>query len=164
MLKTVALLALASAQRVQMLHLIKITNTNFEELHCTICVDELLKQSRPGRHLAPIMLPLFDEQCLCVITTLRAYCDRTAKLRNDEFLFISYTRPNKRVTASTISRWLKGVLSSSGVADCFKPHSIRGAVTSRDKRSGLPINTILAKAGWATENTFKRFYDRNISS
>jgi len=164
-LKTVALLALASAQRVQTLHLLKASNIVFnDDQQCTIHVDELLKQSRPGHHLAPITLKIFEERCLCIVTTLRCYCERTATLRNDDFLFIGCTRPHKRVSAASISRWLKRVLSAAGVAPIFKPHSIRGAVASKDKRSGVPLRTILTKAGWASENTFKRFYDRNILS
>ena len=83
----------------------------------TLFYSGLLKQSRPGYNEA--FLELFShppDRRLCVIFVLKEYLSRTEKLcGNCKNLFISYVKPFGPVSRETISRWLKTVMSSSGI-------------------------------------------------
>ena len=48
----------------------------------------------------------------------------------------------------------------------FKPHSTRGAATSAAKAANVPrgIQELMNTAGWRSESTFAKFYDRPIRS
>ena len=42
----------------------------------------------------------------------------------------------------------------------FKPHSTRAASVSKAKSVSVPIKDILDTAGWSSERTFDRFYNK----
>lgn len=66
---------------------------------------------------------------------------------------------------TTIARWLKEILSKSGIDDSFTAHSSRHAASSQAKRSGVSIEVIRRTAGWSSNSTaFGRFYNREIRS
>lgn len=97
----------------------------------TIC--EKLKQSKPGRHLAPIELLSFPSgKKLCVVEHLEEYLQRTKQLREEHSqLLISYVKPFKPVSKDTISRWVKQGLESAGIdINKYSAHSSRAASTS----------------------------------
>ena len=45
----------------------------------------------------------------------------------------------------------------------YKPHSVRTAAVSKAKSNMVPIDEILKTAGWSSERTFAKFYDKNIT-
>ena len=45
----------------------------------------------------------------------------------------------------------------------FTPHSIRAASTSAAMRNGIPIDSILATAGWTKESTFRKYYNKPLA-
>jgi len=52
---------------------------------------------------------------------------------------------------------------SSGIdVKIFKPRSTRSASTSKAKLSDVPLADILGKAGWKSESTFAKLYDKKI--
>lgn len=58
---------------------------------------------------------------------------------------------------------LKNVMAKAGIdTSVYKAHSTRAAVTSAAKGKKVPIDTILSTAGWSSESTFARFYDKPI--
>ena len=78
-------------------------------------------------------------------------------------MFISYNRPFKRVIRDTISRWVKLVLTDSGIdTSRFKPHSTRAANTSAAGNDVCSLDDILHTAGWSSESTFAKFYNKPI--
>ena len=77
----------------------------FEADKVTIFVPELLKQSRPGHHLDPMVLLRYPDQEICVVSHLEQYIEKTKDLRKDQNLLISFAKPHKRITTSTISKW-----------------------------------------------------------
>ena len=77
----------------------------FEEGKGPIFVPELLKQSRPGHHLEPMVLLTYPDQEICVVGHLEQYNEKTKDLRKEQNLFVSFVKPHKRITTSTISRW-----------------------------------------------------------
>ena len=80
-------------------------------------VDELVKQSRPGRVGCKLELPAYPpDRRLCVVTYLRKYIDMTKHVRKEEkALLISYKKPYKKVTVQTVSRWIKSTLHAAGI-------------------------------------------------
>ena len=100
----------------------------------------------------------------CVYNTLTEYLSRTKDLRgNQECLFISYIKPFGPVSSNTISRWIRTVISSSGI-DCskYKAHSVRSASTSKANVNNVPISDILKVAGWTNAVTFAQFYKKTV--
>ena len=44
----------------------------------------------------------------------------------------------------------------------FKPHSVRGATSSKAEGVGVMVKDILDAADWSSEGTFQRFYHRQV--
>ena len=124
---------------------------------------KLAKQSRQSKPLTEFFFPKFpDNKLLCPVTTLRAYEDRTLSRRTDRnrsSLFIALIKPYNPVTSSTIARWIKSVLTKSGInTDIFKAHSTRSATVSAAAKAGITTNDILNAADWSSESVFHKFY------
>ena len=80
-------------------------------------------------------------------------------------LFLSYIKPHKPVSSSTLARWAKSVLSLAGInTTIFKPHSTRSAASSAAFSAGVGLSDILEVADWTNESTFTRFYKRAIAN
>ena len=123
----------------------------------------LLKQSRRGHHLAPIELMAHPGNSkLCIVAVLREYLARTQDLRKDQDqLLLSYQKPLHPITKDTLARWLRDILSKSGMdTKLFSAHSTRSASTSAAARCGLPVDVIMKVAGWSVVPTFTRFYKK----
>jgi hypothetical protein len=129
-------------------------------------VSELLIQSKPGVHLKPLELKPFPlDEKLCVVKSLEVYIHRTAHLRDStDNLFITYIKPHDRASKYTIARWMKTVLSLSGIdISVFKAHSTRSASTSAASELGVTITDILSTAGWSSDCTFATHYTKVIT-
>lgn len=165
-LKLTMLLSVLSAQRLQTLHQLKVSALTIKENKCVFALDELLKQSRPGKHLTHISYQAYPEDTsLCIVQTLGVYLQRTKELRQCDYLLISYAKPHKRISRDTIARWLKSMLTSAGVnVNKYKAHSIRSAAASNEKQRGVPIKDIMATVGWSSERTFAKFYDKDVNN
>ena len=163
--KLCVLMLLVTGQRCQTLHVTKIQDISFDfqSKTLTITPSSLLKQSKPGKHLKPIILRTLDKtKNLCVVTILKEYLQRTKELRNTEFLVTTTVQPYKAASKSTISRWVKQTLRAAGVAENFKPHSTRAAASSKVNLTGVPLQDILDTAGWANAKTFAKYYNKHI--
>ena len=93
------------------------------------------------------------------------YLERTKNLRHDHHkLLFSYQKPHSPVSKDTVSRWLKLELKLAGIdTSTFSAHSTRAALTSAARAQKLSITTIMASAGWSSENTFTKYYNKTIS-
>ena len=161
-LKTTMLLALLSAQRVQTLVSLDIHHMTMGHNTITFHISQLMKQSRPKFHLKDIVFTEYPScRNLCIVTLLNEYLERTRALCEGSRLLISFAKPHKAVTTSTVSRWLKLVLAQAGIHD-WTAHSTRSASTSAAHRQNVPIDSILAAAGWSSESTFARFYNKHV--
>ena len=59
---------------------------------------------------------------------------------NQSHLFITLIKPYNPVAPSTIARWIKFMLSKSGInTDIFKAHSVRCAASSTAARAGVTV-------------------------
>ena len=102
---------------------------------------KLAKQSRQDKSRIRVF-PGNDR--LCPVNALRAYEERTNRLKGDETqVFIATIKPYKAVTSCTIARWLKITLTKSGInTDIFKAHSERSASGSTAANAGITTNDI----------------------
>lgn len=163
-LKCVALIALASAQRSQTLGAIDIKYIIWQDTSVILKINSLLKTSRPKHTDCEIILHKYHNEAICPVRTLRHYLLRTANVRKSNKLFISF-KTFKNVSTSTIARWLKLVLSESGIdVSKFKAHSFRGASTSAAKNAGVSLKDILKTANWSSASTFHKFYFKEVET
>lgn len=165
--KTITLLALITAQRMQTLSLIKISNVSIcQGQNIRIRIPDRIKTSAPGRYQPLLDIPYFNTQeSICPAKNLENYIDRTSLVRKDiDTLFITTKGPLKSASVSTLSRWIKVVMKNSGIdIKIFTAHSTRHASTSVAHKRGVDIDTIRRMAGWSKGSlTFARFYDRPI--
>ncbi|KAL4710016.1 hypothetical protein ACJJTC_015994 [Scirpophaga incertulas] len=89
------------------------------------------------------------------------------RINNDEasseaslLIFITTREPIKPATPTIIGGWIKKLLSEAGIKS--SPGSLRSAVSSLNWLENYPINEILEKANWRHENTFRKFYQKNV--
>ena len=132
-------------------------------------MSSLLKTSRPGKSSTSIMVPKNTSNGrLCPHTTLQTYISRTESVRNSigtDSIFISLCSPFKAVGSSSLSRWLKTVLSLAGIIDSsvYTGHSFRSASTSKASRLGVPLDTILSTTDWKNSGTFFKYYKKDAT-
>ena len=169
--KLTMLLALACAGRSSDLSAFDIRYLKWdEEDKVVFTLAKLTKSRRKGTPPLKMEIHAFkDTQDLCVITTLKAYLDRTSQFRkrSDDYsrdqLLLSFVEPHKPVVPCTIAGWLLKLMAEAGVdTEEFKAHSTRGASTSKAAAKGLSCKEILAMAKWKKQATFFRFYHREI--
>ena len=163
--KFVVLFLLVTSHRVQSLQVLKVTNLVWPKQDVAVfLLDERLKHVK-SQELGFIQLnAFFSEPKLCVVKCLKEYINRTANLRKGiRYLVLTTTNPIKPASHDTIARWVSDVLSDAGVdVSCFKPHSTRSASSSKLISLKVPIDQVLTKAGWSSESTFRKFYDKPI--
>ena len=162
--KCALLLGLLSAQRVQTVHVIKLSNMQLFADKLVINISDLLKQSAPSRNNPVLEFPKFEgDETLCIMSAIETYVTRTSTVRQDDYVFLSFNKPYRSVTKSTIARWIKDVLSAAGIdTDVFGPHSIRGAASTAAASHGVSLEKILSTAGWSNASTFARFYHKQV--
>ena len=121
-------------------------------------LTEYVKQDRRGSVLGNVTLYKYPDEKFCVYETLQAYLQETRLCRSLQRLLISYIKPFKAVTSVTIGRWIKTVLTQAGIdTNVLTAHRTRSASTTKAAAAAVPVDVILATAGWSTESTFRRF-------
>lgn len=165
--KTLTLLALVTANRVQTLSLIKIENIHIKDKEIIIKVPDLIKTSKVNSFQPVLRLPFYDlRPQICPARSLRSYLNKTKNLRgyNNNRLFLSVKKPYSNITSQTISNWLKETLQDSGIdISIFTAHSTRHAATSKANKLGVSIDIIKKTAGWSeSSSAFARFYNKQI--
>ena len=104
-------LALVTAQRNQTLSKLDTSCMQETMTEITFTIRDTLKTTRPGKHLAPIEIrPFAPDSRLCPVTYIKHYITKTHSLRSNPRLLISYTKPHKPVTTSTVARWIRSTL------------------------------------------------------
>jgi hypothetical protein len=90
-------------------------------------------------------------------------CSPFGEHKNGEMLIISTQKPDKGVSRSTISPWIKTVKVNAGLGEQYGPPSTRSASTSKAKSCGVDLNTNIKTASWTNAKTFETLYDKNIT-
>lgn len=164
-LKLATLVALTTSQRCQTLSMMDISEKFMHRSkECySFSLTQHIKQDRPGNVFGNVRLFKYHVKELCVYETLSYYLSVTRDQRASTELFVSYTKPYRAVTPSTIGRWIRTLLGQAGVdTKVFTAHSTRGASTSK-AFSSVPVEIILKAAGWSNECTFRKFYNKPVS-
>ena len=159
------LVSLVSAQRGQTIHYLNLNDVISSKTSITFALSKPLKQSKPGIRPMVVQFTSYPaDPRIYVVTTLKMYLARTSCKRGDhKQLFISYLKTFKPVSRSSISRWIKAVMCSSGInVEVFRPHSTRVAAISKASASFVPLDQILSTAGWSSVSTFAKFYNKQI--
>lgn len=164
--KLVMLCALVTGQRCQTLHLMNLGQMHKNpDTSYNFCIDQLVKQSAPGREQPVLFIPRFmADSRLCVATILDEYLDRTSSLRGEEQqLFISYVKPHHGVSKDTIARWIRTVMQKAGIdTTLFKPHSTRAASTSKAHSCNVSLSAVMKAASWRSDCVFNTFYNKPV--
>lgn len=77
-------------------------------------------------------------------------------------LFLTVCGKPKAASRTNIAGWVKKILLQAGIK--ASPGSVRPAVASKNWVQNCPIDEILARGNWKSENTFAKYYCREISS
>lgn len=165
--KLVILLALTTAQRIQTLSVIRLSNIEFTDTGVKITITDFLKTTTPCKDQVVIKLPSLDMNPeICPVSTLQHYIDLTSSLRDvdSDKLLISYKKPHNCASNQTISRWIRQVMAECGIdVKKFTPHSTRHASTSLARREGVTLDCIFKAAGWSTgSSVFANHYNRPL--
>ena len=163
-LKLVVLLALTSGQRRQTLTFLDITSMKKTQDYFIFHLNEHIKQSRKGHVFSTFYVRKYQQPELCAYRTLENYLERTLPLRSSTGtkLLLSYVKPFSPVGVGTVGRWIKTLLGLSGIdTTIFKAHSTRSACVSKASQVA-PADTILKHVGWASDSTFRKFYNKPI--
>ena len=164
-LKTVMSVTLLSGQRCQTVHALTLSGMKQTDNHIIFELNTLLKTSRPGKYIKQLSFKYYpDDKLLCVMTCLKQYLQKTNQVRDGNGkLWLSFNKPHKPVTKDTIARWIKTVLGKAGIdTSSYTAHSTRAASTSAVSSANLPIDIIMKAAGWSSENTFQKFYNKPL--
>lgn len=165
--KLTILLALGTAQRVQTLSLMKLSNLERSANGYRIVFTDMLKTTRPDSLAHELFLPCIKENKeLCIACTLEKYLRVTKNVRNKcDNLLLTTRPPFHAATRQSIARWIKATLAKSGVGHQYSAHSTRHAAASAAKRKGVNVNAINKVVGWSSNaKTFCKFYNRPLES
>ena len=178
--KTVFLIALASDRRRSEIHAFSAApgsvkfSADFSAVELHFFPGFLAKNQLPSVAGVPIEIPALVgsnmNSVLCPVRALRIYMRRTSFFRrNRKRLFISYIKAyDKEICASTISRWIVDTVrfsyedsgSSSGK---ICAHELRALSSSFAWLNRVPLDSVLKAGYWHSENSFIRFYLRDMA-
>ena len=114
------------------------------------------------KNLHAFVLRRFPNEMLCPVSALKTYLQRTEKFREDVTkVFIIISQKIRPASVSSVSRWVKDIMTSAGVADYFGTHSSRAAASTCALLLGLSVDSILKQAGWTSKHTFVKYYMKN---
>lgn len=159
------LLCLLTGQRCQTLTKLDITLMQQLTGKIVFTIGEKTKTTRPEKHLEPIELLEYQwDETLCIVSHLKYYIKCTEPLRaKHSKLLISYAKPHKPVSNSTVGKWAKSVLQEAGIdVNTFSGNSARPASTSYGALGGLTLKEILKAGGWSNAQTFAKHYHNPI--
>ena len=169
--KLCTLLCLLSGQRAQAIPALSLSMCHRDPYskEYTLYIDRVMKTSTPNNHVKPVVLEAFSEDPkLCIVQCLDEYIERTRLIRENTCddgnmqLILSY-HTFKPVEKATIARYVKTFLGEAGIdITVFTCHSTRSASTSKANNLGLSFKDIAKAAGWKSESTFQKFYNKPL--
>lgn len=162
--RTAVILLLSSGRRVHDLTLLRIDSSHFVDNNTnSITLHPVFgsKTDSGSFHQSSWTFVAAPDKNICPIFWLRHLIEVSSRSRGSlPNLFISTRDPVKPATPTIIGGWIKRLLSEAGID--ASPGSIRSAVSSLNWIEKYPINDILSKANWRHENTFRKFYHKEI--
>ncbi len=121
-------------------------------------------QALPSEEAAPALA------LLCPVRALRIYVDRTRSVRSSKQLFVWHggQQKGKAVSKQRLAHWIVEAVAlayQSQGEPCplgVRAQSTRSVVSSHALAHGASLADICRAAGWATPNTFARFYNLRV--
>ncbi len=97
---------------------------------------------------------------LCPVRALRIYVDRNRSFRSYEQLLVCYggQQKGKAVSKQRLAHWIVDQSQGEPCPMGVRAHSTRSVASSYALAHGASLADICRAAGWATLNTFARFY------
>ncbi len=182
-MKTLLLLALASIKKVGDLHAFSVDDSC---LQFGPADSQIILRPRPG-YVPKVPTTPFRDQVvslqalppeeadpalalLCPVRALRHYVDRTQSFRTSDQLFVCHGGRQKgnAVSKQRMAHWIVDAITlayqAQGVPCPFRlrAHSTRSVASSWALARGASLTDICRAAGWATPNTFARFYSLRV--
>ncbi len=107
---------------------------------------------------------------LCPVRALRHYVDRTQSFRTSDQLFVCHGgwQKGNAVSKQRMAHWIVDAIilayQAQGVPCPFRlrAHSTRSVASFWAQARGASLTDICRAAGWATPNTFARFYSLRV--
>ena len=182
--KTLFLLALASAKRINELHGLSYRvshSRNWEEVSFSFVAGFVAKNqdpSVPDPRFEGFTVPALPRantdthgRLLCPVRAVRRYLDRTATYRPQvSRLFVSTGRDKKEIGRNTISFWLRRVISRAyQLAGRDQPvpsaraREVRGIAPSLLFKKNFAVAQVLKAGTWRRNTTFTRHYLRDLA-
>ena len=186
-LKTVFLLALATAKRISEIHGLSYIishSLNWQKVYLSLDPAFVAKTQVPGRantEPRPIEIPALtqvldqgeEDLLLCPVRALKRYLKITRKARPEcSRLFVSsHKKVKKPISKNTISYWIRNVISDaykrSHERDAeevkVKAHEVRAIATSLLFKKNSSLTDVMEAASWRAQTTFSSFYLRDIT-
>lgn len=163
--RTTCLFLLATGQRLQALGQMKRGDITWDTNSCTLRYSSKLKSNDPARNPLVLTFREYEVNELCVFGHLKEYVGRPELLGAGPAVFATIRSPHVAASQETLSRYVRNTMAEAGIdMRQFTPYTCRHAATSAAVRRQVPIATILTAAGWTGEGTFRRFYDRPVST
>ncbi|KAL1279056.1 hypothetical protein QQF64_025729 [Cirrhinus molitorella] len=99
---------------------------------------------------------------LCPVRALRVYVDRNRSFRRSKQLFVCFGGRQKgnAVPKQRLARWVVDAITSAYETKVSR--STRSVASSYALAHGASLAVICSAAGWATPNTFVRFYNLRV--
>ena len=155
---------LSGGQRCQTIHQIEIGDIKVVGDELYIPIMGKIKQTHPGKQMAPLRFRPYREKNLCIVNILIVYLIVSATFRTHKRLFLSFCKPHSAVGKETIARWCKNVLKNAGVdLTSFSSNSSRSAATSKAFHKCIQLKKSMEFAGWSNERTFAKFYKKDVN-
>ncbi|KAI2646019.1 ORF V: Enzymatic polyprotein [Labeo rohita] len=182
-LKTSLLITFTSIKRVGDLHAFSVSESCLEfgpaDSHVTL-------RPRPGYVPKVPTTPFRDQvvnlqalpleeadpalSLLCPVRALRTYVDRTRSFRRSEQLFVCFggQQMGKAVSKQRLAHWVVDAITLAYQCQgepCplgVRAHSTRSVASSHVLAHSASLADICRAAGWATPNTFARFYNLRV--
>ncbi len=130
-LKLALLFAITCPKRVSSLANLDLNHHRFSPEGLTFTLFTT-KTTRPDETVTAFYTVFPGGKRLCPVACFKEYISVTAKFRNStkdqsNKLFLSFIKPHKPVTSSTLACWIRSLLGDSGIdTEIFKAHSVRG--------------------------------------
>jgi hypothetical protein len=186
-LKTVFLVAFATAQRRSEIHASSFEKISFNkergEVHLVPVPGFMAKNQALNTSRRPVIIPSLSrtvcrdipDRKLCPVRALKHYVEKTkspAIRRGREHLFISYAEGNPReIAPATISRWIVTTIklayeltgNSRALLNLAKisAHEVRALATSWASFQGVSMDEIMKAVEWKSHSVFSEFYLRD---
>ena len=174
-LKTVFLVAVATARRVSELHALSRTASAVTSAGATLVLrpDFMAKNESSSFSHANVFIPsiasssaVAEDRFWCPVRALKYYLDKTDSLREgSDSIFLTHAYPYRPASKQTIARWLTQVIGDAKalLGDVrISAHSVRAMTASWAYHKGLSIKEICDAVSWKSRSTFTTCYFRDV--